>query len=156
VKTNENDAASRALNSLRRLVRAIGASTRTASDGVSGAQLFALRQIAASAGMTVGELASRTMARQSSVSELVGRLVADGLLLRRTDKDDLRQAHLHLTARGKKIVTHSSSTAQEKLIAGVGRMTAKEREMLAESLEKWISASGLEDVQPAMFFEQPE
>lgn len=155
--TKPNNDSARALDSLRQLVRALGASTRTPSiDGVSGAQIFALRQIAATPGMSVNELAAKTMARQSTVSELVGRLVADGLLLRRTDSDDARQAHLHLTSRGKKVVSSSATTVQEKLITGVEKMPAKDRAALADALERWIMASGLEGVQPSMFFEHEE
>jgi len=139
-------------------VRAIGASTRSAAipEGVSGAQVFALRQIASSPGMSIGELANRTMARQSSVSELVARLVANGLVLRRSDSDDARQVHLHLTAKGKKTVTGSDSTIQERLIAGLKKMPQKKREALADALEEWRTASGLTDVPPTMFFERQD
>jgi DNA-binding MarR family transcriptional regulator len=123
---------------------------------VSGAQVFALRQIGAAPGMSVNELANRTMARQSTVSELVSRLVAEGLVLRRTDSDDARLAQLHLTSRGKKIVVSSQTTVQEKLIAGAERMRPGDRETLANLLESWITSSGLDDVAPSMFFEQSE
>jgi DNA-binding MarR family transcriptional regulator len=156
VNHDNSNPSSRALNSLRRLVRAIGTSRRGASGDVSGAQLFALRQISASPGLSVNELASRTMARQSTVSELVSKMVADGLVLRRTDTEDARQAHLHLTARGKKAVSNSATTVQEKLIAGVERLTPHQREALSDSLEAWITAAGLDDVAPAMFYEHPE
>ena len=96
------------------------------------------------------------MARQSAVSELVGRLVADGLVLRKTDSDDARQAQLHLTSRGKKVVSTSATTVQERLIAGVEKMSAKDRAALADALENWIVAAGLEGVAPSMFFEQSE
>jgi DNA-binding MarR family transcriptional regulator len=155
-KTRTSDSA-RALDSLRQLVRALGASTRSSSpNGVSGAQIFALRQIAANPGISVNELAKRTMARQSTVSELVGRLVAEGLVLRRTDTDDARQAQLHLTSRGRKIVNNSATTVQEKLIAGVEKMPPKDRAALADALENWIVASGLESIVPSLFFEHPE
>jgi DNA-binding MarR family transcriptional regulator len=96
------------------------------------------------------------MARQSTVSELVGRLVADGLVLRRTDSDDGRQAQLHLTSRGRKVVGNSATTVQEKLIAGVEKMPPKERAALADALENWIVASGLESIVPSLFFEHAE
>ena len=155
--TKPNSDSARALDSLRQLVRALGASTRSSSiSGVSGAQTFALRQIAANPGISVNELARKTMARQSTVSELVGRLVAEGHVLRKTDSDDARQAQLHLTSRGKKVVSTSATTVQEKLIDGVERMSAKDRAALADALENWIVASGLEGVAPSLFFEHPE
>jgi DNA-binding MarR family transcriptional regulator len=95
------------------------------------------------------------MARQCSVSELVGRLVANGLVLRRTDSNDARQVHLHLTAKGKKTVAGSEPTIQERLIAGIEKMSVTKRRMLADALHEWLEDAGLEDTPPTMFFEKP-
>jgi MarR family transcriptional regulator, lower aerobic nicotinate degradation pathway regulator len=148
----------RAMDSLRRLVRALGASSRTArgSGRISGAQLFALRQVAASPGIHIGDLARRTMARQSSVSELVARMVDRGLITRTVSEDDARQANLHLTKAGKRAISDSGDLAQEKLISGLEALPSSKRAALAEAMEAWLSASGLSDVPPTMFFELPE
>jgi DNA-binding MarR family transcriptional regulator len=153
----QEDPTKRAMDSLRSLVRAIGASTRTSgkSGGLSGAQLFALRQIAASPGMHLGELAERTMARQSSVSELVARLV-DRSLVTRTQGDDARQVNLALTAKGKRAISESRATAQERLISGLGILPRARKVAIADGLEAWLAASGLADVPPTMFFESGE
>ena len=161
-KTDDSDIADkdptvRAMDSLRSLVRAIGASTRTSgkAGGISGAQLFALRQIAETPGMHLGELAERTMARQSSVSELVSRLTERGLVSR-TSGDDLRQVNLTLTASGKRAISDSRATAQERLISGLAILSRAKRAALAEGLEAWLAASGLADVPPTMFFENSD
>ena len=148
------DPTKRAMDSLRSLVRAIGASTRTSgkAGGISGAQLFALRQIAASPGIHLVELADRTMARQSSVSELVARLVERGLVARTTG-DDARQVDLALTAKGKRAISESRATAQERLISGLSILPRARKTAIAEGLEAWLAASGLADVPPTMFFE---
>lgn len=157
MKRNHEDAA-RALNSLRTLIRALGASTRRAAifGGISGAQMFALRQIHDSPGMQIGELSRRTLAGQSSVSEVVARLVDAGLVIRTSDGHDARQVNLDLTARGKRIARDSSITAQERLVTGLAILSGRRRAALADALEALISAAGFESVAPAMFFEKPK
>src|SRR2546421_482493 len=76
----------RAMEALRRIVRALSSSAREASSGggLSGAQLFVLRQVDARSGLSVGQLAASTLSRQSTVSEVVSRLVERGLVARET------------------------------------------------------------------------
>jgi DNA-binding MarR family transcriptional regulator len=153
--TRKDDSTARAMDGLRSLVRALGASARTASrdGGVSGAQLFALRQIHAHPGIGVSELASLTLARQSTVSELVSRLVAQGLVRRETSGDDARHALLTLSAKGQRSIGNSEPTAQERLVAGLEALPAKVRTGLADGIGLWLEKSGLAHVTPAMFFE---
>jgi DNA-binding MarR family transcriptional regulator len=105
--------------------------------------------------MHLGELAERTMARQSSVSELVARLV-DRALVTRTQGDDARQVNLALTAKGKRAISESRATAQERLISGLGILPRARKVAIADGLEAWLAASGLADVPPTMFFETGE
>ena len=152
--TNDNSVA-RTLDSLRSIVRAIGGLSRTpAKSGISGAQLFALRQIGETPGVSLGDLAARTLARQSSVSELVARMAERGLINRTVDASDARQVHLSLTAKGRRAIAESRSTAQERLIAGLEMLPRAKREQLADNLEAWLAASGFADVPPTMFFEK--
>jgi MarR family transcriptional regulator, lower aerobic nicotinate degradation pathway regulator len=74
-----------ALDAIRKLIRALGDSARMAQGrtGITGAQLFVLRMLAAQpAGLSINELADRTMTHQSSVSVVVSRLAARGLVAR--------------------------------------------------------------------------
>src|SRR5450432_2546863 len=68
------------LNALRRIVRSLRVSSRTAEQrvGLSGAQLFVLQCLARQSPCSVSELAARTATDQSSVSVVVSRLVALG------------------------------------------------------------------------------
>lgn len=148
------DPESRALNALRSFVRAISAASRTASrSGVSGAQLFALRQIALSPGLSMKQLAGLALSKQSTVSELVGRLARKELITKTVNESDARQTNLWLTAKGKRAISDSRATAQEQLIRGLGHLPAETRRQIAEGLEAWLTASGFSDVPPGMFFE---
>ena len=146
------------MDALRSLVRALGTSARSSrkSGEVTGARLFALRAIGRAPGISVNDLAAVTFARQSTVSEVVAKLVEAGLVTRKADSVDARQVHLALTAKGKRTVDTTGSTAQEKLLAGLQAMPARSRENLAEGLESWLNSAGLESVPPTMFFEHHE
>src|SRR5919199_6962687 len=147
-------ATARVMDALRRIVRALTASARRdAGAGVSGAQRFVLREIAAAPGLSVGELATRAFARQSTVSEVVTRLVERGLVARRAGAADARQTVLTLTARGRRVAGGAERTAQERLVAGLAQLSAAERAALAESFERWLAAADLADVPATMFFE---
>lgn len=149
--------AARAMDGLRRIVRALTTSARehARADEVTGAQRFILRQLRAAPGLSLGELAERTLARQSAVSEVVARLVASGLVARTVSREDARQAVLALTARGQRVTIRASMTVQEHLVQGLAHLSPDRRLVLAESLEAWIEASGLGDTPLRMLLDEP-
>ena len=160
-ETADHEAATRVMDALRRLVRELSTSARGArrpagrsnTSGLSGARLYVMRQIAATPGLSIGELATRTHARQSTVSEVVARLVDAGLVARRASETDARQASLSLTARGRRAIAGAEPTAQERLLDALTSLAPAQREVLASALEAWLAAAGLTDVPATMFFE---
>src|ERR1700738_5221070 len=86
----------RALNSVRRMVRGL----RSAAEAVerelkiSGAQLFVLKELADVPDQSVKDLAAVTMTTHSTVSQVVGQLIAKGLVTRTSDASDRRRAVL--------------------------------------------------------------
>jgi DNA-binding MarR family transcriptional regulator len=148
--------ASRAMDGLRRVVHALHTATRASerSVGLSGAQLFVLRQLAVVPGQSLRDLAMRTRTTQSSISEVVGRLVRRGLVTREPSKQDRRRAELTLTDTGVAMLARAPETVQERLLRGFDALPPLERKDLAHHLEAWLTASGLDDVAPAFFFEE--
>jgi DNA-binding MarR family transcriptional regulator len=147
--------AARAMDSLRRVVHALNIATRASERvfGLSAAQLFVIKNLATNSGQSLSELATRTRTTQSSVSEVVARLVRRGLVERQPSKDDRRRAELSLTAAGRETLAAAPETVQERLLRGFEQLDAESRTALAETLESWLTASGLDDVTPALFFE---
>jgi DNA-binding MarR family transcriptional regulator len=150
-----DDSTLRVMDSLRRIVRVLGASARgtAARDGATGAQLFVLHQIDAAPGLSIGELAARTLTGQSTVSEVVSRLVERGLVARHADPTDARQTRLQLTARGRSTIRGTEPTAQERLATGLASLAPAERDELARALDRWLEAAGLAELPATMFFE---
>jgi len=143
------------MDAVRRLVRALRAATveSEAAQQVSAAQLFVLRLIGEHGVPTIGELSERTATVQSSVSEVVTRLVARGLVARVPSTSDRRRVALTLTAAGRKLVAAAPETVQERLIDAFMTLPGETQRVLAESLTAWVDAAGLSHVAATMFFE---
>ena len=153
--SHEDAAAARVMDSLRRIVRALRVATHTSERelGVSAAQLFVLRQLAIDPGQSLVALAARTRTSQSSVSEVVSRLVAHGLVERSVDTHDRRRVTLRITAEGRRTLKQAPETVQEQLLTGFASLDAAQRGALAAGMEAWLEHSGLADVPATMFFE---
>jgi DNA-binding MarR family transcriptional regulator len=150
-----DDASARTMDALRRLVSALRTSGSAASGelGMSVAQLFAVRVIGEQPGLSMGELASRTLTTMSAVSEVVTRLVRRGLVRRDAAPDDHRRAVLTLTPAGEMIAQNLGQTLPERLIEALQAMTPDARLVLAEALDAWVAGAGLALVSPSMFGE---
>jgi len=148
---------SRALNALRRMVRGL----RSAAEGierelnVSAAQLVVLSQLGQVPDQSVKDLAVVTMTTHSTVSEVVGQLIAKGLVTRTADASDGRRSVLRLTRQGSNLVKKSPRLIQADLIKGFGALRPSERRDLANGLERWLDTSGLGGVRSTMLFEKP-
>ena len=148
---------SRALNALRRMVRGL----RSAAEGierelnVSAAQLFVLTQLGQVPDQSVKDLAVVTMTTHSTVSQVVGQLIAKRLVTRTADASDGRRSVLRLTRQGANLVKKSPRLIQADLIKGFGALRPSERRDLANGLERWLDTSGLGGVRSTMLFEKP-
>jgi len=153
--SREADAA-RAMNGLRRIVRALraGDSEIERAIGVSSAQLFALRQIVRRPGGSVSDLAASTLTTQSSISEVVTRLVQRGLVTKKISDGDHRKSLLEATTAGRAALANAPETTQERLLAALARLSATKRRQLATRLDELLVAAGLETLEATMFFEE--
>lgn len=153
--TNTNmKAAIRAMEAARHLVRALAGSARVVErrTGISGAQLFLLRQLAGSQEpLSVNDLAELTLRHQSTISGVLNRLVERRLVTRTPSPDDARRVAIALTAKGRALLEAAPPTVQTQLVSGLARLTAAQRTALADTLEAWLEAAGL-GVGPAPFF----
>jgi DNA-binding MarR family transcriptional regulator len=72
--------------------------------GISGAQVWALSEIAAHPGIGVGALARSMDIHQSTASNLVRALLEARMVASERGAEDQRAVHLHATARGLKVL----------------------------------------------------
>ena len=143
-----------ALDSLRRIVRALrlAASEVESSLHISVAQLFVLQQLSDGKPRSIGRLASEALTDPSSASVVVRRLVERKLVVRRPAADDARRVDLTLSAAGKRLLARAPELPQARLMAALGKVSARRRQALAASLDEVARTMGAGD--PTLFFEE--
>jgi len=126
-----------ALDALRLIVQALRLGAREGEHraGLSSAQLFALQRIAENPRASINDLAALTFTHQSSVSVVVQRLVKQRMVAKIAAPDDRRKQCLALTAKGRAAVRRAPKAVQQQLIAAIAALPARDRRVLARSLE---------------------
>jgi DNA-binding MarR family transcriptional regulator len=143
-----------AIDAFRRIVQALRMSNRDAErrTGLSGAQLFALHQLADHRGASINELAALTFTDQSSVSVVVKRLIDRGFVTRSAARDR-RRARLNITASARTVLRRAPEPVQERLIAAINALPLRRRLTLAAALDGIARDILLRHQRTIMFFE---
>lgn len=144
------------LNSVRQIVQALRVSSRQAESqfGLSSAQLFVLQKLSeADRPVSLSDLAAKTLTHISSVSVVVSRLGDQGLISKQAAADDARRSEIKVTTKGLELLRARPHTAQEELIAAVGRLEDDEQAQLAKLLEKLVGEAKFTSSGSPMFFE---
>ncbi len=91
---------------------------RLRTEGMPLEQLRVLELLAGGDGLAMGELAAQALIEPTTLTKVIDRMVADGLVLRLIDADDRRRVLIALAPAGKVAVRRLSriSTSQETRI----------------------------------------
>lgn len=81
-------------------------------SGVTGAQLWALQELAEVPGLRVGELANRMALHQSTASNMVDKLESGGMIRKERTSADQRVVKLFLTESGQELLSRAPSPAR--------------------------------------------
>lgn len=133
-----------ALRALRQIVHALHRASRSAerTHGVSGAQLFVLQLLAEAPANSLNALAERTLTHQSSVSVVVSRLVARGLVERTRSAEDGRCIQLRLAPAGEELLTRTPAAMQLRLIEALRALPRRDLRALAGTLGEVVTSMG--------------
>ena len=133
----------------RRMVRARGfMGGAFAGTDLSPSSVHALIEIEAG-GLTARELGTRLRLEKSSVSRLLGKLVALGAVKETPDEADGRAKLLSLTAEGRSRVAAIHAFARRQVVGALGRLGAGEERVVLDGLRLYSAAlEGGPDVQP--------
>ena len=142
---NEASHSERAVSALRAVIRAFNVVTKKLERrfGLSGAQLEVLECLHQHPGLSLSDLASRSLTDQSTMSIVVGRLVERGLVAREQVEDDRRRMRLSLTPEGEALLSQAPASVSTRLRTGYSQLAEAERTALTGLLERWLSAAGL-------------
>ena len=155
MSSNRQRLRANALDGIRALVGALSRSARSVErrTGVTAAQLFVLRQLADRDGLSLGEVAERTLTRQSTVSIVVARLAKRGLLRRDRATDDRRRLRLSLTPAGRRVLARAPEPTTGRLLGALDELTNAQLLGLSTGLDALTGALGLESRRAGMLFE---
>ena len=106
--------------------------------GVSGAQVWALGEVAANPGMGVNQLARTMDIHQSTASNLVRALLDAGLVVSEKGEEDRRAVHLHATAKGMRILAKAPTPFTGVLPEALQRLDATTLVRMERDLDKLI------------------
>src|SRR5215468_2084287 len=128
------------LDGIRAIVRALRQSSRQAERavGLSAAQLFVLQRLAGAPPLSLNDLARRTLTHQSSVSVVVTKLAARGLVARTRADADARRLEITLTSAGRAVLGRAPAAAQDRLLAGLAIIGSTARRTLARDLGRLV------------------
>jgi len=126
----------RVLDSIRAIVRTLRLSGRAAEQslGVNAAQHFVLQKLGEEPANSLAELASRTRTDPSSVSVVVSRLVARGLVSRESSAEDARRVTIALTPAGRALLRRTPRNAQSQLLEAAASLPPRQLRGLADCL----------------------
>ncbi len=126
------------LIAMRRVIRAIDLHSRSLmqTHGLTGPQSLILREIISAGGLTAGELARRVSLSQATVTDIVKRLEAKGLLRRTRDQVDRRRVLITPTTAGKKLQASAPPLLQETFVRRFEALKDWEQTLLLSSVQR--------------------
>jgi DNA-binding MarR family transcriptional regulator len=89
--------------------------------GVTGPQRLVIRLVGQLPGQTASEIATTLGKHPSTLTGVLARLEARGLLLRQADLEDRRRARFTLTAAGKRVDRERKGTVEAAVRRAIGR-----------------------------------
>lgn len=146
------------LTALRRIIRAIDLHSRqlTKETSLTGPQLMLMRAIAEHPGDTTRSIAKVVNLSQATVTSIIDRLEAKGLVFRQRSTLDKRKVELTLTDQGKEAVSTAPALLQNAFIKQFEELALWEQTLILSSLQRVASMMDAEgiDASPMLTLEQ--
>jgi DNA-binding MarR family transcriptional regulator len=145
VSTDRRHDALDAEEALRRIVRSLRVSARQIEGAapISAAQAFVLQQLATMPGMSLRELAERTMTDRTSVASMLERLTAQGYVTIERSAADRRRSEIVLTRAGRSVLARAPKSPTAHLLDAMRRLDRKELHALTVGLRRLAEEMGV-------------
>ncbi len=140
------------LRALRRITRALDLHSRqlAGSFGLTGPQLVCLRAVDALGPLTPSQLARHVDLSQATVTGIVDRLEASGLVTRARNVDDRRRVTVRLTEEGTELAKKAPSPLQDRFLAQLAELPDDEQAQLLSALTRVVSMMGAEELSTSL------
>lgn len=152
VPTPDPNQALRVLQKFRLIFRSVKQHFRWVEErcGVSGAQLWAMFELAQTPGLRVSDIARALSIHQSTASNMLDKLERRGLIERRREGADRRVVSVFLTGAGERVVAAAPSPARGVLTEAIRKLPDATLRNLDASLDTLIREMKVTDQEGAM------
>lgn len=103
-------------------------------EGLSLPQLFALRHVYYKGVCNISEIGEKLSISQAASSQMLDRLVQQGLIARSEDPQDRRNKQIVLTEKGQRVLRESTHAGQHWLKTLAAHLTTEEKEKITEAV----------------------
>ena len=118
--------------------------------GVSGAQLWALSELARGPGLTVSQLARKMSIHLSTSSNLLDKLETHGHIRRERGSDDQRTVHVYLTASGRQVLDKAPRPVEGVIPDALAKMPVDALQSLQRNLGLLLELGGVRNPKAAL------
>ena len=134
----KRDFSEEVLITIRQIVRAIDLHSKKLAKtyGLTGPQLIVLQEIADRGTLSTGDLAKNISLSHATVTSIIDRLVARGLVSRLRGTTDKRKMYLELTEEGVRQVANSPSMLQDTFVNSFNSLKDWEQSLLLSSIQR--------------------
>jgi DNA-binding MarR family transcriptional regulator len=126
------------LTELRRIIRAtqINAKTLASHSQLTVSQLMVLQLLSANGELTPRQLAQYVNLTQATVTSMLDRLEARGLISRRRSSEDKRRVHVSLTNEGSSQLAHAPETLHSRFMIHFSALQSWEQTQILSALQR--------------------
>jgi len=141
----------RILISLRRITRAIDLYSRQLSKKfkLTGPQLVCLRYVKAHGPLAPSELAKAVSLSQATITGIIDRLHAQGLVTRDRSQEDRRRVIVALTEKGEALVESLPSPLQERFATRLAALPEENQQVIDTILKQIVTMMEAEELDAA-------
>jgi DNA-binding MarR family transcriptional regulator len=153
-RTADDAICEQVLIAIRRIIRAVDLHSRLLLGryGLTGPQLVALKSLAESGEVPVGELARSVHLSQGTMTGILRRLEDRGLVTRRRGEVDRRQVLVQATPKTVDLLREAPSPLQERFLDELSKLADWEKSLTLSSLQRIVAMMEAEslDVAPVL------
>ena len=126
------------LIALRRILRATELFGRelAQSAGLTAVQFRVLQVIAETGRCTAKDISTRMRVSQATVTNLVDKLVARGMVVREKSQTDRRQTNIFVTDAGRRTIAEAPDPLQQRYVKKFAQLDDWEQAMIVAALER--------------------
>jgi DNA-binding MarR family transcriptional regulator len=146
-----NNRSSTALIALRRILKVTELNSRRLArqSELTASQILLLRFVAQEGRALPSEIARAIELKQATITVLLNKLEAAGLVTRRRDTKDRRRVWVRLTDAGHKVLEQSPDLLQSRFQHGFDQLDDWEQSMIITALERTAALLDAKDVEAA-------